>query len=155
MFSRHDSLVQDSNFSCQRQNQTTKTVGTDISVFLQRKRLLLTFGFTLGNKLIEASNVLSSTCEPFLGIFEQCIELARQALRGARIADNELDRVLLVGGPTHMPALRSSLQQALGAKLDCSLDPMTVVSQAPALYASTVERTGGQASSTRHRGYAR
>jgi hypothetical protein len=54
-----------------------------------------------------------------------------------------------------MPALRSSLQQALGAKLDCSLDPMTVVSQAPALYASTVERTGGQASSTRHRGYAR
>ena len=109
--------------------------------------------FDLGDdtegKPIEASITLKrSEMEAKVApIFEQCIELARRALEGARVSGNELDRVLLVGGPTQMPALRAALQQALGAKLDYSLDPMTVVSHGAALYASTIERTTGQSES--------
>jgi molecular chaperone DnaK len=40
-----------------------------------------------------------------------------------------------------MPAVRGALVSVLGEKLDHSIDPMTVVAQGAALYASTVERT--------------
>jgi molecular chaperone DnaK len=71
----------------------------------------------------------------------QCLALATRALEGARLAPGELDRVLLVGGPTQMPAIRTALTEALGVKLDFSLDPMTVVAHGAAVYASTLEKT--------------
>jgi len=74
-------------------------------------------------------------------LLDRCIALAMRAMEGARLAKSDLDRVLLVGGPTVMPILRSALTAGLGAKLDFSLDPMTVVARGAALYASTVQRT--------------
>jgi molecular chaperone DnaK len=74
-------------------------------------------------------------------VIEQCLDLARRALEGSRLAAADLDRILLVGGPTQMPALRAALTAGLGVRLDHSLDPMTVVAHGAALYASTIERT--------------
>lgn len=74
-------------------------------------------------------------------VVDQCLALVRRALVGARLAAADLDRVLLVGGPTQMPIVRAALEAELGAKLDYSLDPMTVVARGAALYASTLERT--------------
>lgn len=74
-------------------------------------------------------------------VVDQCLDLVRRALDGARLGAADLDRVLLVGGPTQMPAIRAALTGGLGARLDHSLDPMTVVARGAALYASTIERT--------------
>lgn len=80
-------------------------------------------------------------------LVEQCLRLVEDALSGARIPVSALDRVLLVGGPTRIPSLRVALSDRLGGKIDCSLDPMTVVARGAALFASTVEnlspRVGG------------
>ncbi|HET6249162.1 MAG TPA: Hsp70 family protein [Tepidisphaeraceae bacterium] len=81
-------------------------------------------------------------------IIDQCLDLARRALEGARLSAADLDRLLLVGGPTQMPILRDALQNALGAKLDYSLDPMTVVSNGAALYASTLEKAASSAAAS-------
>lgn len=51
---------------------------------------------------------------------------------------NNLERVILVGGPTHIPLLRSMLRSALGTVVDTSVDPMTAVAQGAAIYASTI-----------------
>lgn len=75
-------------------------------------------------------------------ILDRCVALARRALKGARVAGEDLDRVLLVGGPTRMPAVRAALASAVCERLDCSLDPMTVVATGAALYASTQSRAG-------------
>jgi molecular chaperone DnaK len=48
-------------------------------------------------------------------------------LSGARVASGELNRILLVGGPTQMPILREMLSSRFGAPVDFSTDPMTVV----------------------------
>lgn len=72
-------------------------------------------------------------------IITKGLQLAKEALAGARISGTDLDRILLVGGPTQMPLVRSMLSEQLGAKVDYSLDPMTVVARGAALYASTVE----------------
>ncbi len=81
---------------------------------------------------------LGSISEPLL---ERCCNLADQALAGARISGADLDRILLVGGPTQSPIVREYLGQRLGARVDISADPMTVVCRGAALYAATLERT--------------
>ncbi len=74
-------------------------------------------------------------------IIERCVTLAQRALRGARLSGKDLDRILLVGGPTRMPCVRAALESNVGAKLDDSQDPMTVVASGAALYASMLPRT--------------
>lgn len=75
--------------------------------------------------------------EPLL---EKCFVLAQEALSGARVAGGELDRIILVGGPTQTPILREMLGSRFGAPVDFSTDPMTVVGRGAAIYASTLER---------------
>jgi molecular chaperone DnaK len=84
-----------------------------------------------------ARGQLEALMEPLL---EKCCGLAREALAGARLAGGDLDRILLVGGPTQSPLLRGLLNAQLGAPVDFSADPMTVVGRGAAVYASTLER---------------
>jgi molecular chaperone DnaK len=86
-------------------------------------------------------------------LLEKCCALARDALTGARIRAADLDRILLVGGPTQSPVLRSMLAARLGTPVDFSADPMTVVGQGAAVYASTLE-SQGTATSDRNRSTA-
>ena len=81
---------------------------------------------------------LERLMEPLL---EKCCILANEALAGARLAGADLDRILLVGGPTQSPLLRTMLSARLGAPVDFSADPMTVVGRGAAVYASTLETT--------------
>jgi len=85
---------------------------------------------------------LEKQMEPLLA---KCLELTRRALDGARMTAADIDRVIMVGGPTQMPIVRQALISMMGDKLDFSIDPMTVVAQGAALYASTLERTIGTA----------
>jgi molecular chaperone DnaK len=107
---------------------------------------LLDLGEDMEGRLIEAELPLMRArlereVEPLIA---RCLRLTDEALEGARVRSSELDRVLLVGGPTQMPQVRSALASHLGAKVDSSLDPMTVVARGAAVYASTVERRAGQ-----------
>jgi molecular chaperone DnaK len=73
-------------------------------------------------------------------LVERCMRLTDEALAGARVKGSDLDRILLVGGPTQMPYVRAALRAHVGARVDSTLDPMTVVARGAASYASTVER---------------
>jgi molecular chaperone DnaK len=110
---------------------------------------LLDLGEDTEGRLIETELPLTRTrldreVEPLI---VRCLRLTDEALEGARIRGSDLDRILLVGGPTQMPGVRAALASHLGARVDSSLDPMTVVARGAAVYASTVERravrTGG------------
>jgi molecular chaperone DnaK len=112
---------------------------------------LIDLGEDREGRLIEAELPLSrarleAEIEPLVA---RCLRLADEALEGARLKGVDLDRVLLVGGPTQMPRVREALASHLGAAVDFSLDPMTVVARGAAVYASTVERRAGTASSVK------
>ena len=81
---------------------------------------------------------IEALMEPLL---EKSCMLAQDALAGARVSGADLDRILLVGGPTQSPLLRTMLSARLGAPVDFSVDPMTVVGRGAAVYASALERT--------------
>jgi len=75
-------------------------------------------------------------------LIDRCLSLVTRAIQGARLTHKQIDRILLIGGPTQMPVIQAALAAHVGAKLDHSLDPMTVVAQGAALYASTIKRSG-------------
>src|SRR5262249_58364763 len=65
-------------------------------------------------------------------LIERSVDICRRLCAGKRLA-----RIVLVGGPTLMPALRRRVSEALGAPAAPGLDPMTLVAQGAALYATT------------------
>ncbi|UPT73196.1 MAG: Hsp70 family protein [Elusimicrobiota bacterium] len=81
---------------------------------------------------------LERTMQP---VVEECLRLTKEAIAGARMAAADLDRILLVGGPTQSPLIRAALTEQVSKNVDFSLDPMTVVARGAALFAASVERT--------------
>ncbi|AKT36845.1 Hsp70 family protein [Chondromyces crocatus] len=77
---------------------------------------------------------LEALCAP---IVDRSIEVCRRLLAAHGLAPGQLERVVLVGGPTVMPVVRSRVKEALGAPFGEGLDPMTLVAQGAALYAAT------------------
>lgn len=72
-------------------------------------------------------------------IIERTIDLCKKALNEARVTSDDIEKIILVGGPTQMPIVREMLKTNLGLPLDTSIDPMTVVAQGAAIYASTLQ----------------
>jgi molecular chaperone DnaK len=70
-----------------------------------------------------------------LPLIDRSIAVCRRLLEAN--GSPRLGRVVLVGGPTHMPILREAVGAALGAQFAEGLDPMTLVAQGAALYAAT------------------
>lgn len=70
-------------------------------------------------------------------LIQETLQLSRTVLNESRVSPADIDRIILVGGPTRMPLVRAMLGE-LGIKLDFSVDPMTIVAQGAAVYASTI-----------------
>ncbi|MDE2835819.1 MAG: Hsp70 family protein [Bacteroidota bacterium] len=70
-------------------------------------------------------------------IFQRAIDKAGILLQRHGLTGSDLDELILVGGPTYSPILREMLAEQI-RKPNTSVDPMTVVAQGAALFASTV-----------------
>ncbi len=70
----------------------------------------------------------------------RAINLSLKALKEKRLGPKDMERLILVGGPTQMPIFREMLadpNMGLGIPLEYSVDPMTVVAQGAAIFART------------------
>ena len=70
-------------------------------------------------------------------VFQQAVDICKKLLKRNNFNGNELSSVLLVGGPTYSPILRSMLKDQINSNVDTSIDPMTAVASGAALFAST------------------
>jgi molecular chaperone DnaK len=85
---------------------------------------------------------------PFI---QRTVNISRQALQQAHLGANDIEKIILVGGPTMAPYVREHLEDAregLGIRLDFSVDPLTVVAQGAAIFAGTQRLEGGEPSAT-------
>jgi len=83
--------------------------------------------------------------EPFAA---RSIDICRKVLKDNNLQAGDLEKLILVGGPTLTPYFRERLKdkgKGLGIPLEFGLDPMTVVAQGAAIFAST-QRLEGVAS---------
>jgi molecular chaperone DnaK len=67
----------------------------------------------------------------------QSINICRRALQEKGLSGRDVEKVILVGGSSLFPWLQERLAADLGAKLDFSIDPITVVARGAAVFAGT------------------
>ncbi|MGB9635764.1 MAG: molecular chaperone DnaK [Thermoplasmata archaeon] len=67
---------------------------------------------------------LEELIEPIL---KRCEAPINQALKDAKLTSADIDRVILVGGPTRMPAVQNFVEKILGKKIERGVDPMECV----------------------------
>lgn len=71
-------------------------------------------------------------------IVERCRPCVEQALRDAKLTPEEVDKVILVGGPTRMPIVQRFVEELMGKKVERGVDPMECVAMGAAIQAGVI-----------------
>ena len=71
-------------------------------------------------------------------VIERCRGPVEQALRDAGITPRDVDRIVFVGGPTRMPAVRTFFEDMFGRKAEMGVDPMECVASGAAIQAGVL-----------------
>ncbi|WP_242343392.1 molecular chaperone DnaK [Anaeromyxobacter terrae] len=77
-------------------------------------------------------------------VIERCRAPVEQALRDAGRTPREIDRVVFVGGPTRMPAVRQFFEELFGRKAEMGVDPMECVAAGAAIQAGVLTGEVGE-----------
>lgn len=109
----------------------SRVASTTIDIEALCKEAPLPFEFELKRADLEP------LVEPMIA---KSIRLCRQVLQESRLDAQDIEKLILVGGPTLMPYLRERLadrQLGLGIPLEFGVDPFTVVARGAAIFAAT------------------
>jgi len=60
-------------------------------------------------------------------IIKRCIHPVEQALKDANLKKEDIKKIILVGGPTRMPAIQKFIEEKISKKLEKGVDPMECV----------------------------
>ncbi len=71
--------------------------------------------------------------------FQKAVDICKKLLQRNNMTGEQLNKLILVGGPTHSPLIRDMLREQITLNVDTSIDPMTAVATGAALYASTID----------------
>jgi molecular chaperone DnaK len=71
-------------------------------------------------------------------VIERCRQPVERALADAGVAPSQIDRVVFVGGPTRMPAVRQFFEDIFHRKAEMGVDPMECVAAGAALQAGVL-----------------
>lgn len=66
-------------------------------------------------------------------IVERCREPMMQALSDAKLKPQDIDKIILVGGPTRMPIVRRFVEESMGKPAERGIDPMECVAMGAAI----------------------
>ena len=61
-----------------------------------------------------------------------------QSLNDAKLAPSDIDKVIMVGGPTRMPIVQNFVENYLGKKVERGVDPMEAVAKGAAIQAGVL-----------------
>ena len=79
---------------------------------------------------------LESLVEP---IVKRCGQTIQRALDDAVMAPEDIDKVILVGGPTRMPIVQEYVELYLDKEVERGIDPMECVAQGAAIQAGVID----------------
>lgn len=71
-------------------------------------------------------------------LLERCRKPVMQALSDAGLDASDIDKIVLVGGPTRMPAVRQFVETMMGRKAEHGIDPMECVAIGAAIQAGII-----------------
>lgn len=71
-------------------------------------------------------------------IIERCKHPIEQAINDAKLTAKDVDRVIMVGGPTRMPIVQKFVEDYVGKKIERGVDPMECVALGAAVQAAII-----------------
>ena len=74
-----------------------------------------------------------------LPIIERCRKPMEEALKDAKLNPQEVDRIIMVGGPTRMPIVQKFVEDYVGKKIERGVDPMECVAMGAAIQAAIIK----------------
>ncbi|OGX28543.1 MAG: molecular chaperone DnaK [Omnitrophica WOR_2 bacterium RIFCSPHIGHO2_02_FULL_67_20] len=72
-------------------------------------------------------------------IISRCRGPIERALGDAKLKPSDIDRIILVGGPTRMPIVQRFVEEAVGKKVERGVDPMECVAMGAAVQAGIMK----------------
>jgi len=72
-------------------------------------------------------------------IVEKCRKPMEQAIEDAKLNPADIDRVIMVGGPTRMPIVQKFLEDYVGKKMERGVDPMECVAMGAAIQTGIIK----------------
>jgi len=72
-------------------------------------------------------------------IVERCREPIAKAIKDAQLTPNDIDRIIMVGGPTRMPIVQKFVEDYAGKKIEGGVDPMECVAMGAAIQAGIIK----------------
>lgn len=72
-------------------------------------------------------------------VFQKAVDITKDLLKRNGLTGADLDKLILVGGPTFSPVLRQMLRDQITPNVDTDIDPMTAVAKGAALFASGID----------------
>ncbi|SNQ60792.1 molecular chaperone DnaK [Candidatus Methanoperedens nitratireducens] len=71
-------------------------------------------------------------------VVERCKGPLRQAMSDAKLTPKDIDKVIMVGGPTRMPIVQKFVEDYVGKKVEGGVDPMECVAMGAAIQAGVL-----------------
>ncbi|MCM8813208.1 MAG: molecular chaperone DnaK [Candidatus Omnitrophica bacterium] len=72
-------------------------------------------------------------------IIDRCRKPMENALRDAKLTPAQVDKVIMVGGPTRMPIVQKFVEDYVGKKIERGVDPMECVAMGAAVQAGIIK----------------
>ncbi len=71
-------------------------------------------------------------------IVDRCKQPVDQAVKDSNLSTKDIDRIIMVGGPTRMPIVQKFLEDYVGKKIERGVDPMECVALGAAIQAAII-----------------
>ncbi|MBU4284320.1 MAG: molecular chaperone DnaK [Nanoarchaeota archaeon] len=71
-------------------------------------------------------------------IIKKCKHPIEQAIKDAKLKPDDIDKIIMVGGPTRMPCVRKFIEDFIGKKAEGGVDPMECVAAGAAIQAGVL-----------------
>ncbi len=91
-----------------------------------------------GPKNLQMTITRSKLEQLVMPIIERCRGPIKQALADAKITEKDIDKIILVGGPTRMPIVRKFIEEVMGKPAETGIDPMECVAMGAAIQAGVI-----------------
>jgi len=72
-------------------------------------------------------------------IIARCQGPIEQAMKDASLSSNDIDRIIMVGGPTRMPVVQKFVEDYIGKKIERGIDPMECVALGAAVQGAIIK----------------
>jgi molecular chaperone DnaK len=92
-----------------------------------------------GPKHLTMSLTRAKLEELIMPIVDRCRHPMEQALSDAKITARDIDRIIMVGGPTRMPIIQKFVEDYVGKKIERGVDPMECVALGAAIQAAIIK----------------